>query len=236
MASHYLLQALYNPRLQLTYLFADSMQGAAAILEFNAIESPFAQPRNSIVGHFISAVIGVGVTKLFLLNSDAEDLRWLAGAVACGLASAGMALTETIHPPAGATALLAAVDPQVQQLGWYLLPLVLLSSAITLVISLLLNNIQRQYPMYWWTPADLGKKKMGNDIEEKSTSSSTTSLGPKLLQHVEDTGQPMIRITRERIVVPDHIYLASEERKILEILHQRLEDGLPRQPGPAVQP
>lgn len=211
------------------------MQGAAAILEFNAIESPFAQPRNAIVGHFISAVIGVGVTKLFFLNSDAEDLRWLAGAVACGLTSAGMALTGTIHPPAGATALLAAVDPQVQQLGWYLLPLVLLSSAITLVISLLLNNIQRQYPMYWWTPADLGKKKMRNDIEEKSTSSSTTYLGSKLLQHVEDTGQPMIRITRERIVVPDHICLASEERKILEILHQRLGDGLPRPPGPTVQ-
>lgn len=220
--------------LQLTNNLADLTQGAAAILEFNTIESPLAQPRNSIAGHFLSALIGVGVTKLFLLNSDFEDLRWLAGALTCGLASAAMALTKTIHPPAGATALLAAMDPQVQQLGWYLLPLVLLSSVITLVTSLLLNNIQRQYPIYWWTPVDLGRNKNGDDIEEKSVSSSTTSLSPKISGHVEDAGGPMIKITRDRIVVPDHIYLASEERSILEILHQRLGDGLPTQPEPAV--
>ena len=77
---------------------------------------------------------------------------------------------------------------------------------------------------------DLGRNKDGDDIEEKSVSSSTTSLSPKISGHVEDAGGAMIKITRDRIVVPDHIYLASEERSILEILHQRLGDGLPRQP------
>ena len=60
-----------------------------------------------------------------------------------------MTVTKTVYPPAGATALLAAVDPQVERLGWYLVPLVLLSAAITLLVSLLINNIQRRYPTYW---------------------------------------------------------------------------------------
>ena len=81
---------------------------------------------------------------------------------------------------------------------------------------------------------DLGRNEKGDDIEKKSVSSSTTSLSPKTSQHVEDAGGPMIKITRDRIVVPDHIYLASEERSILEILHQRLGDGLPTQPESAV--
>jgi len=202
------------------------------MLEFNTIESPLAQPRNSIIGHFLAALVGVGITKLFSLNPDFENLRWLAGALACGLASALMAVTKTVYPPAGATALLAAVDPQVEHLGWFLLPLVLLSAALTLVVSLLINNIQRQYPTYWWTPADLGRKK-NNDIE-RSRSNSKSSFGARP-KHVEDNEGPTIKITPERIIVPEDLYLAAEERGILEILRDRLREGLPREPGPATR-
>ena len=145
-----------------------------------------------------------------------------------------MTLTKTIHPPAGATALLAAVDPQVEQLGWYLLPLVVLSTIITLVVSLFLNNIQRQYPSYWWTPVDLGRNKKADDIE-KSVSSSTTSLSPKSSRQGETTEGHMIKITPDRIIIPNHIYLAQEEKSILEILHQRLRDGFTRPPEPIAQ-
>lgn len=142
-------------------------KGAAAILEYNTIESPLAQPRNSIVGHLISAVVGIGITKLFELNANFESLRWVAGAMACGLASAAMVLTKTVHPPAGATALLAAVDPNVSRLGWYLLPLVLLSVVLTVGSACLINNVQRQFPLYWVTPLDLHKG--GHDIERTAS-------------------------------------------------------------------
>lgn len=143
-----------------------------------------------------------------------------------------MTVSKTVYPPAGATALLAAVDPQVEKLGWFLLPLVLLSAALTLVVSLLINNIQRQYPMYWWTPVDLGRNKH-SDIE-KSRSSSKSLLGVRP-RHVEDREEPTIRITPERIIVPEDCYLAGEERGILEILRDRLREGQPREPEPAFQ-
>ena len=213
-------------------LVADTFQGAAAILEYNTIESPLAQPRNMIIGHFLSAVISISITKLFSLNPNFENLRWVGGALACGLASAAMTLTKTIHPPAGATALLAAVDPQVEQLGWYLLPLLLLSTALTLVTSLLLNNIQRQYPTYWWTPADVGRKNKFDDVEENS--SSKISLNPKR-QSVQECVEPVIKITRYGVSVPDFIYFADEEMGILEVLHQRLGSGMVNLPEAAVQ-
>lgn len=81
-----------------------SFKGAAAILEYQTIDSPLAQPRNAILGQVFAAIIGVGVTKLFQLSSDFDNLRWIAGALAVGLTSAFMGFTKTVHPPAGATA------------------------------------------------------------------------------------------------------------------------------------
>lgn len=132
--------------------------GAAAILEYNTIESPLAQPRNLILGHFISATVAVGITKLFLhIPPDRfEQLRWLVGALTVGAASVLMSVTKTVHPPAGATALLAATNLEIQELGWWLLPLVLLSAMLMLASALLLNNAAgRRFPIYWWTPVDL---------------------------------------------------------------------------------
>jgi len=63
-----------------------------------------------------------------------------------------MKITKTTHPPAGATALLVASDPAVYDLGWYYLPIVILSSIVVLVLALFFNNVQRQYPTYWISP------------------------------------------------------------------------------------
>jgi hypothetical protein len=129
--------------------------GAAAVLEFYSIESPLAQPRNAIVGQLLASITGVGICKLFLLSSHFDNVRWVAGALACASATSIMALTKTVHPPAGATALLAVVDDNVVHLGWFLIPVVLCGCGLMLVVALLVNNIQRQFPMYWWTPEDL---------------------------------------------------------------------------------
>ncbi|CAK7566530.1 MAG: hypothetical protein SEPTF4163_004477 [Sporothrix epigloea] len=133
--------------------------GAAAVLEFYAIESPLAQPRNAVLGQVVSSVVGVSVAKLFSLLSAArfETLRWLAASLACAAATAIMALTGTVHPPAGATALLAVTDENAYHIGWWLVPAVLLGSVLMQVIALLVNNMQRRYPMYWWSPEAVGQ-------------------------------------------------------------------------------
>jgi len=140
--------------------------GAAAILEYNAIESPLSQPRNLILGHFLAAVVGVGVTKLFALLPAPrfEELRWLAGALSVGIASTVMGFTKTVHPPAGATALLAATTPEMTDLGWWLLPLVLLACALMLASAMLVNNLYKRFPLYWWTPVDLTAMRTEPDV------------------------------------------------------------------------
>lgn len=69
--------------------------GASCALVFGAPASPLAQPRNVIGGHLISAALGLVAATL--VASPAAAM-----AVGVGLAIAGMLLTGTLHPPAGA--------------------------------------------------------------------------------------------------------------------------------------
>lgn len=136
--------------------------GASAVLCYGAIEAPFSQPRALVFGHFISALVGVCVAKLFHLLPEEvpegagqityHDVEWLCASLSAAVAVVLMQITKTTHPPAGATALLPATSPEIWVIGWYYLPVVLLSSVMILVTALAVDNVQRRYPVFWWTP------------------------------------------------------------------------------------
>jgi len=121
--------------------------GASAVLIYGAPRSPMAQPRNLVGGHVVSALVGVTAFKLLGGNP------WLAGSVAVATAIAGMHATKTLHPPGGATALIAVIGShKIHALGYlYVIVPAGLGALIMLVVALVVNNIpaSRQYPEYW---------------------------------------------------------------------------------------
>jgi len=64
-----------------------------------------------------------------------------------------MHLTKTLHPPGGATALIAVIGSDgIHSLGYlYVLIPVALGACIMLLIALIINNIpeNRRYPEFW---------------------------------------------------------------------------------------
>lgn len=195
--------------------------GATAILDYNTIQSPLAQPRAAILGHGFAAIVGVSIAKLFMLSNNYMNLKWIAGPLSCGVASFVMGMTNTVHPPGGATAVLAAIDPTIIAMGWMFIPMLLLGSALMLGVALLLNNIQRQFPVFWWTPRDVGVQKRP-DIE----SLSVNEKQPK--EPSEYSGRAsfknIITLAPERILVPEGFVLGSEEVQVLEVLRDRLRE------------
>jgi len=158
-----------------------------------------------------------------MLRSDFDGLRWIAGAAACAVSSALMTLTNTVHPPGGATALLAAVDPTISALGWIFVPLILLGSALMLGVALLVNNIQRQYPVYWWTPRDVGKQ-IKSDVE---TGQAENKDSPEIETEIRRHSVPhryIITINPEHVTLPQRFVLGQEESGVLEIIRDRLRD------------
>lgn len=126
------------------YVFLIGSFGASSVLVYGVIESPLAQPRNLIGGHVVSALVGVTIQKLL------PDLIWIAAPLAVSLSIILMQVTKTLHPPGGATALIAiAGSEKVKELGyWYVLSPVLLGTLILLITALVFNNMssKRQYP------------------------------------------------------------------------------------------
>ena len=121
--------------------------GASAVLIYGAVRSPLAQPRNLIGGHVISAVIGVTAYKLLPAH------LMLAAPIAVATSIAAMHATKTLHPPGGATALIAVIGSQkIHNLGYfYVLIPGAVGPVIMLAVALLVNNIpkNRRYPEFW---------------------------------------------------------------------------------------
>jgi len=141
----FLSAAYFEPR-DLSLLIGSF--GASAVLVYGAIKSPLAQPRNLVGGHIISGLVGAACWQVF------GGTVWLAAALAVSLAIVAMLATKTLHPPGGATALIAVIGgPKIHSLG--LLYAFLPAGAgamVLLLVALLVNNLSknRRYPEFWF--------------------------------------------------------------------------------------
>lgn len=110
--------------------------GASAVLVYGIPNSPLAHPRNVIGGHFISALIGVTVAKL------CGSFVGLSASLGVALAIVLMQITKTMHPPGGATALIACIGaPKIMKLGYiYAFTPVLLGATVLVIVAMLVNK------------------------------------------------------------------------------------------------
>jgi len=119
--------------------------GATAVLLFAAPHVPFSQPWNVFGGHLISAAVGVAC---WYWIPDAT----IAASASVGLAIGFMYLARCIHPPGGATALVAVIGTEkLHHLGYdYILQPILLNTVTILVVAIAFNALfkWRRYPAH----------------------------------------------------------------------------------------
>lgn len=121
--------------------------GSSAGLLYAAYKSPLAQPRNLVGGHIIGGLVGVACQQMF------GNVTWVAATLAVSLAIVAMLATKTLHPPAGATALIAVIGgTQIHHLG-FIYPFFPVGAGVVLllIVALVVNNFSesRKYPEYW---------------------------------------------------------------------------------------
>jgi CBS-domain-containing membrane protein len=93
----------------------------------------------------VCAIVGVTAHKLI------PHEIWLSSALAVATSIVAMQITKTLHPPGGATALIASIGSEkIKALGYlYVLSPVLSGVLILFVVALFFNNItpNRSYPL-----------------------------------------------------------------------------------------
>ncbi|MEG0344436.1 MAG: HPP family protein [Acinetobacter sp.] len=118
--------------------------GASCVLLYAVSQSPLAQPRNVILGHFISALVGICLLKWF-------GSHILSIAVSVGLAIALMMYFRCVHPPAGANPLVILLTANTIHYDWTFLLFPVLTGSIALVmVAYWVNNVKasQKWPNY----------------------------------------------------------------------------------------
>ncbi|EGR1141821.1 TPA: HPP family protein [Vibrio parahaemolyticus] len=109
--------------------------GATAVLVFGVPSSPLAQPKNVIIGHFITASIGIAFSQYV-------EITPITLAIATGLGVSAMLITKTTHPPVGANPILIMASGQ----GWsFLFTPVLFGAVVIVLVGKALQLLQSQY-------------------------------------------------------------------------------------------
>lgn len=209
------------------YFMVASM-GASAVLIFAVPHGALSQPWPVIGGNVVSAIVGVSVSSVV-----AEPL--LASAMAVGGAVVAMYYLRCLHPPGGATALLAVIGGDaITQLGFaYVLFPILVNSALIVSAGVVFNALVpwRSYPHVKSTPQPLAPDAaVASDggIAQEDIAVAVKSLGSfvdisvedlglifeRAQQHAKETKPPPLQIERNRYYSNGELGRAWQVRKV----------------------
>jgi hypothetical protein len=100
---------------------------------------------------------------------------------------------------------------------------VLWGATLMVVVGLVVNNIQRQFPVYWWTPVDLRRMRKG-DEETVPDGLGGVEKKESKEQQKYDQDDERIEINGAEVVLPESLSLNAEETRVLERLQERLRE------------
>ena len=120
-------------------IFLIASFGSTMVLLYGYPESPFAQPKNIILGHFLTALIGI-----IFLNFVPLPI-FLNIPVAVGFGVMFMILLKVTHPPAGGNPIIVIIGSVSFD---YLLTPVLIGSIIVVLFGVIINKFlfKKEYP------------------------------------------------------------------------------------------
>jgi HPP family len=179
--------------------------GASAVLVFGVIESPLAQPRNLVLGHFVSSLVSVAMTRLWARNGSyltrVDNTAFYApsfinGGLCMSVSLLAQLVLGIAHPPGGATGLAAATEKDIVLLSWHYLPVVLTSAVVMLAWAMVVNNLgRRRYPLYWWSMQTNLVKNAPENLEQQVLE----KLEEGALRAAEDGGREPEALFMERL-------------------------------------
>ena len=120
-------------------LFLIASFGSTMVLLYGYPESPFAQPKNIIVGHFLTSLVGI----IFLNFVHLPIFINIPLAVGFGVML--MILFKVTHPPAGGNPIIVIIGSVSYD---YLLTPVIVGSIVVILFGLIINKfiLKKKYP------------------------------------------------------------------------------------------
>ena len=125
--------------------------------------------------------------------------------------------------------MIAATQADIRALGWYYVPVVMLSSVLMIGVGLVTNNLRRVYPMYWWTSIPL-KAKQSEKLEggEKFVGGGggleLSDSGMTKVTEEREKGEEAVLVSVEGVAVPAFLRLSYDQRAVLDEIQTKIKD------------
>ncbi|MDE8601431.1 HPP family protein [Marinomonas sp. RSW2] len=188
-------------------LLVVSSIGASAVLLFAVPHGALSQPWPFMVGHLISAFIGISFYQQF-------GASFVTGAMAVGVSIIVMHYLGCLHPPGGSTALSCVIGgSSIHAMGYeFLLYPLLINLLAMLVLAFVLNNCfyWRRYPLF-----------LNTSVRNKTNEQHQFEIGD--LYHVLEEDDVFVDVSAEELM---HIYNAARDNA--KKRHKRLVSQLPK--------
>lgn len=127
--------------------------------------------------------------------------------------------------------MIAATQADIRALGWYYIPVVMLSSVLMIGVGLVTNNLRRVYPMYWWTSVPLkakqpekkeGGEKFGGDGGGGNLELSDSGMTKVTVER--EKGEQAVVVSVEGVSVPTFLRLSYDQRAVLDEIQTKIKD------------
>lgn len=173
--------------------------GASAVLLFAAPHGALSQPWPLLGGNFLSALVGV-TCAIWIPHP------LLAAGAAVGLAILLMHYLRCLHPPGGATALIAVIGgPQLKALGYeFALTPVLLNATVLLACAVAFNACfpWRRYPASWARA-------------KKAPAAQSGVIHEDVMSAFREIGS-FVDVTEEDLLLIHELLIKAQERRHLQ--------------------
>ncbi len=115
--------------------------GATMVLLFGFPESPFSQPKNIFVGHFLTSLVGLVLVMILKIPN------YFLIPLAVGIGIFLMLITKTTHPPAGGNPIVIIEKGEVATFSFLLDPIIY-SCTLIIILGVVLNRLilKSKYP------------------------------------------------------------------------------------------
>lgn len=175
-----------------------------------------------MLAHILGALIGTGLSKACSASLLLESSQWAICALASAVTAAIMSLAKVLHAPAGATALLVAMEPSIVALGWVSLPVVLFGYILVEGTDFLMANVEGMELL----------RLIKMNVRALQPVSSTTEIcsgDPCGLHSEQETAETVSQVAGDNIIVksghisvPEHFRLEEKELELLRTLSGRI--------------
>ena len=132
--------------------------------------------------------------------------------------------------------MIAATQADITALGWYYVPVVMLSASLAISVALITNNVQRRYPVFWLVPEKIHSRsekakaakaeaQLPSPTSEKKAEPTKVSHEGATLADIETQyRKDHVLISKDHVHVPEYLGLEDEHTQVLQELQRLLDE------------